>query len=189
MSSIDTSLTRTFRQKPGKMALLLLGCLAFIVIGVITGRHLEQSGDSRAWEAYLSVAVFALLAVGVVWRTITQRGTVVTLSPDGISDRRLASKMIPWQVIEDVFTWTERGQRVMVLQVAPEVESGLGLTRIAKMTRKANAALGADGLCITATGLDVRYDDLLAMTIAYLVDARERQGRRLPQAPAASPRT
>ena len=177
MSGIDTSLTRNFRHTPGKMALLLLGCLAFVVIGLITGRSLDQSGDSRAWKAYLSAVFFGLLAIGVLWRTIAQRGTIVTLSPDGISDKRLASKTIPWDVVEDVFIWTNRGQRVMVLQVAPEVEGTLGLTRIAKMTRKTNAALGADGLCVTATGLDVRHDDLLAMTIAYLIDARETRSR------------
>ncbi|SIQ03460.1 hypothetical protein SAMN05880561_101893 [Rhizobium sp. RU33A] len=167
MSHIDTSATYSFRQAYGQTALTVLGCLAFVVIGLVTAQKLGPSQDGRAVMAYLPVLFFGLLMIGILWRVISLRGTVLRMSPEGIHDIRLASGTIPWRAIEDVFTWTHRGQCVVVLQVSPEVENQLGLSRIARVTRGANAALGADGLCITSAGLNLSHDDLLALIAAY----------------------
>lgn len=67
-----------------------------------------------------------------------------------------------------VSTWGYKGQQVIVLAVDPDIEAQLGLSRIARMTRTANAALGADGLCVTAQGLKISYEQLLAATTTFL---------------------
>ncbi|MGI9421957.1 MAG: hypothetical protein ACR2PA_02110, partial [Hyphomicrobiaceae bacterium] len=69
--------------------------------------------------------------------------------------------------VRNISTWQSSGQKVMVLDVDPNVECRLNLTRIARWTRGANRSLGADGLCVSAQGLKMTYDDLLAQTIAF----------------------
>jgi hypothetical protein len=55
----------------------------------------------------------------------------------------------------------------MVLAVDPAAERGFVLTRMARMTRDMNRSLGADGLCVTASGIKIDYDTLLATSMAY----------------------
>ncbi len=55
----------------------------------------------------------------------------------------------------------------MVLDVDPAVEAALLLSRIARWSRAANKQLGADGLCVTAQGLKMGYDELLMTTSVY----------------------
>jgi len=61
-----------------------------------------------------------------------------------------------------------------VLAVDPAVEGALTLTAIAKWTRGANSAIGANGLCITALGLQADYDTLFATALAYARAAERR---------------
>jgi hypothetical protein len=86
--------------------------------------------------------------------------------------RRVAAEAIPWKAIARICTWQYRGQKVLVLAVDPGVERGLSLTRAARWSRKANRALGADGLCIAVTGLNVGYDKLLQTCMTYAQNAR-----------------
>jgi hypothetical protein len=56
----------------------------------------------------------------------------------------------------------------MVLAVDPAVEAGLTLTRAVRSTRAANRAVGVElGLCVTALGLNIGFDELLATAQAY----------------------
>jgi hypothetical protein len=91
------------------------------------------------------------------------RGPVIIISPQGIFDRRLARRVIPWTAVRSIFTWSH----LMVLDVDPDVESTLDLTPLARWTRGANRSVGADGLCITAEGLKLDHDTLLATSGAY----------------------
>lgn len=103
------------------------------------------------------------------------QGTVVTLSPQGIRDIRIAPEVIPWSAIRNVSTWKSQSQRIMVLDVDPETESRLPLSKIARWTREANKKLGADGLCVTAQGINTDYDGLLDATLAYWQDRAAKQ--------------
>jgi hypothetical protein len=122
---------------------------------------------------WISVLFFGACGIVGGWRFMTVRGPVVTISPAGIRDVRVAREAIPWRSIRGISTWEYQRQKVMVLQVDPAIEKRLTLSTIARMSRRANTALGADGLCVAATGLSMRYADLLATTMAY---AREYAG-------------
>lgn len=104
---------------------------------------------------------------GVVWvrRALTHRGAVVTVSAEGFRDVRVARETVPWSDVLDIGTWSSSGQDVMVLRVPDEVWDRLTLTAIARSSRRANRALGADGLAITAQGLRIRYDELFGATV------------------------
>jgi hypothetical protein len=116
---------------------------------------------------YAGAAFFGLCSVIGFWRLLTTRGPVVTITPEGIRDTRVARQFIPWSAVSRISTWEHSGQKVMVLAVNPEVERRLALTAIARWSRGANRALGADGLCVTAQGLRMDYETLLATSAAY----------------------
>jgi hypothetical protein len=92
---------------------------------------------------------------------------VITISPEGIRDTRIATALIPWSAVSNISTWEFSNQKAMVLAIPPGVEDQLGLTRMARVTRDANCALGADGLCVTAAGVKIDYDTLLQTSLDY----------------------
>jgi hypothetical protein len=123
---------------------------------------------------YLGVVFFGGCTVLLLYRAVTARGPVITLTREGIRDTRVAAELIPWSAIHNISTWQYRHARVMVLAVDPAIEAGLLLTRVARWTRAANRTLGADGLCVSAQGLKIGFDELLATSMAYAQASRSR---------------
>jgi hypothetical protein len=169
---IDTHRTVEIEASPIRMlGLAALGlvvtavCAVLVVPGVAPGRELI---------GYVSVAFFGALTLVHLWRTITIRGPVITISPEGIRDTRVAADLIPWSAINDISICQYRNQRIMVLAVDPTVEAGLRLTRIARWTRGANRSLGVDGLCVMTPELKIGFDELLTTTQAYAQASRSR---------------
>jgi hypothetical protein len=143
----------------------LSGMIAFGAIPVRAGSYAQFMG----WVGLLFFGLCTLVAAS---RLLRASNTVVTLSPEGLLDTRLSERPIPWSAIQDIGVWTMQGQKVIVLPVPPDVESGLGLSRIASWSRGANKKLGADGLCVMASGLKISHDGLLAQITARVDAAR-----------------
>jgi hypothetical protein len=145
--------------------LLMLAGLGVLMTGMsaIVGFELipdmQPSYFTKA-ACMFGTVFFALCTLIALWRLLFGRGPVITISPQGIRDSRVAADVIPWSAIRTISTWEHTGQRVLVLNVDPAVERTLRLSMIAKYTRSANRALGADGLCVTAQGLKISYDEL-----------------------------
>jgi hypothetical protein len=116
---------------------------------------------------YLGTAFFGLCTVVSLWRLLISSRPVITISPEGLHDTRVASAPIPWSDVTGISTWESFGVRTMVFAVKPAVEDGLGLTTVARWTRGVNRAIGADGLCISASGLKIDYDTLLQTCTDY----------------------
>ena len=168
--TVDTSQTITIAGSPWKMwGLFLLGIVMTalslaVALSAFPGKPVGLVGRGAG---VIGTLFFGFCTVMILWRAITATGPVVMLSPTGIRDVRLSAQELPWRAIRGISTWSHQGQQIMVLAVDPEIEAGLELSAIARMTRGANRALGADGLCIGAQELKIRYDDLLALTAAY----------------------
>lgn len=157
--------TLGIKASPRKLTVLALSGIAMTAVSAVTAFALLPGEAPSLFERGLcaiGAVFFAFCTAVAFWRLATERGAVVTLAPDGIRDTRLASETIPWSAVRGVSTWSAFGQRVMVLDVDPETEKRLNLSAIARATRGANKALGADGLCVTAQGLDAAYDQVLA---------------------------
>jgi hypothetical protein len=95
---IDTTRTIEIRQSPWQTLLLIAGALAFLAIGMlmITG-SIGKSQPDVFVQAIGWVSVLFFGACGIVggWRFMTVRGPVVTISPAGIRDVRVAREAIP----------------------------------------------------------------------------------------------
>lgn len=176
--SIDTDATRAIAASPLKLALLAGLGLGFCVIGWLMT---QASESSRRYSpemlhilGWVTLVFFGACTMIALWRLLTQRGPVITLSPQGLQDVRVSADVVPWTAIETLYTWQHSGQKVMVVGLKAGEEQKLRLTTIARLSRGANAKLGADGLAVTAQGTKIGHDDLMAAAIAYA----QRYGRR-----------
>jgi hypothetical protein len=92
---------------------------------------------------------------------------VIKLSPRGFVDVRISPKLVPWTVVQGIFSWRDRNTRIILVKVAETVWQDPSISHLAHWSRSANASLGMDGLPIAAVELWVKFDDLLEMMTAY----------------------
>src|SRR5215510_3879171 len=162
----DRSRTLVVESSPEKLV-LLVGLGVLMTAGALTVALLAGISPFHKAMGYFGTVFFGLCTGVFLWRLLTARGPVITISPEGIRDTRIAATLIPWSAIRGISTWEYRGQKVMVLAMKPGIEDGLALTLVARWTRSANRVLGADGLCVTTSGLKIDYDTLLQTTLGY----------------------
>lgn len=166
---VDTSRTLELLHSPLKMfGVLVAGVLMTSLSLVFVLPVFPGLGSDPVTHVIgiVGTLFFGLCTLMIVRQWFTLEA-VITLSPTGLRDVRVAQEFIPWAAIERLSTWTLQGQSTLVVAVAPEVESRLTLTRTARWTRGANRKLGADGLCVSAHGLKVDFASLAALVHAY----------------------
>ena len=144
--------------------LLMTGLSAAIALRSIPG---VAAGSRNEFLGYAGTIVFSICTGMALWKLLTMRGPIVIITPDGIRDTRIAAEFIPWTFVRQISTWELHRQKVMVLSVDPAIEKKLTLTRIARWSRGPNRTLGADGLCIAAQGLKIKYDTLFRTSLSY----------------------
>jgi hypothetical protein len=166
--------TIEIKGSPAKLlGLFALGILMTLACALVTFGYIPvTAGSLRQFLIWVGVVFFGLGTLVAGSRLMRASDTVVTLSPNGLLDTRLSQRPIPWGAIQEVGVWTMQGQKVIVLPVPPETEKSVGLTRIASWSRGANKKLGADGLCVMASGLETSHDALLAQITARVAAAR-----------------
>jgi hypothetical protein len=162
------------KGSPAKLiGLLAIGIALTVLCAMVAFGYIPvRAGSFRQFLIWVGLVFFGLGSLVIASRLLRASNTVVTLSQEGLWDTRLSERPIPWSAIQDVGVWTMQGQKVIVLPVPPEVESTLGLSRIARWSRSANRKLGADGLCVMASGLKTSHDALLAEIVARVEAAR-----------------
>lgn len=173
--TVDTSRTIEIEYSPWKLVGLVAAGVALTAVSVVIAFELipeaARASDFHKLAGYVGVPFFGLGTLIIAWRLLAVRGSVVTITPEGIRDTRVAAELIPWNAVRHISTWEYQRQKTMVLAIDPAVERRLTLTTIARSSRNVNRTLGADGLCITAAGLKIEYDTLFEIACAYAVQA------------------
>ena len=166
----DTSITRTFRGAPGKLAFALLACLAFaaICLGVsldwLPGVAASQGDVILGW---VGAAFFGFLALRVLQRLLKGSAVAIEIGPEGLRDRRLGSPLIPWSGITEIKGWQHRTGSYIQLGLDKDTEWEV-LARVPdKALGIANKLLGTPGLAINASGTNTDTETLLALCDAY----------------------
>lgn len=162
--AIDTTRTIEVRQSPWEMLKLLAIGVTFVACSIFIA---TQGNIFYIVVGWFGILFFGALTVLVLWRLQTSMGPVVIVSPTGLRDKRVAADLIPWSVITDISTWSAYNQPSIIVAVEPAVEKRLRLSLITRMTRRANASLGADGLAIGSQGLGMGHDELIGAIMAY----------------------
>lgn len=171
--AIDTTRTIEIKQSPWRMIGIIAAGGALVATSWFLAIQPQWTVQAIGW---FGVLFFGAMLVIAIWRLLTLTGSVITVSPRGVRDTRVASDIVPWSAINGISTWSAYNQPAIVLAVDPAIERTLHLTRLARLTRKANAAVGADGLCIASQGLRMGHDALLETITAYWQRARGDRG-------------
>jgi hypothetical protein len=155
------------KGSPAKLiGLLAIGVLMTALSAAVAFRWIPVGGAAVAW-GWAGLLFFGLCTAICFWRLLTAGRTLVTITPRGIKDIRIAADAVPWSGIRDVSTAEIKRQKFIVLAVDPSVEKQLALTRIARWSRGPNRMLGIDGLCVSAIGLKIDHDTLLRACLAH----------------------
>ncbi|RWJ04841.1 MAG: hypothetical protein EOR25_29730 [Mesorhizobium sp.] len=170
---IDTSRTVEIAYSPVKLIAFIGLAIALTAGAAVLAFHWDSDIPPRyEFIGYFNafVACFAMLLSGyaagtLIWRLAAIRGPVVTITPEGIRDIRVAREVIPWRAVHSIDYW--KPHKAMVLTIDPAVETSLSLTRAARWSRGPNRFFGVDGLCISARELKMSYIELLATSLAY----------------------
>lgn len=151
---------------------LLAVSMAMTGLSALCGLQLVPSGAIAQAFGLVGLGFFGFCTLMIARRFVFGGRAVVTITPEGIRDRRVAAEIIPWTDIRGIATWTQEGVTVLVLDVGEAVESRLTLTKAATWSRDFNRQVGADGLCIATTGLALPHSDILAIATVYAERAR-----------------
>lgn len=163
--------TLEIHYSPWRMGGLLAVCVIFVALGaaMVSGSFSRNGGnDFHQLAGYAGIFFFGGIGLFGGWKWLTHKGAVIEVTNTGIRDTRVADREIPWTAIERMGVWEYHGQKCIILGVDPQTEEGLGLSAIARRTRAANAALGADGLAISATGLTMKFQPLHDLIAEHL---------------------
>jgi hypothetical protein len=128
---------------------------------------------------YFLLLILGGCVVVAIRRLVTQGRPVLTITAEGIFDKRIASRIIPWGMVHGSSTWEQKSKsgktitKCVVLTLGEANEGQLALTRWTRLTRGLNERLGADGLVIHVEGLDVDYDQVFTAITTHVEAARK----------------
>jgi hypothetical protein len=147
-------------------ALLVLGSLAFVVLGLWMTGAFGEPPSSRRYPAPLMIGIgwFTVLffgVCGVAWvKRLFDESPQLYIGPSGIRWSPWSDQLIPWSEITDVTTWRVKGQNVILLHLRnPGRFPGRGL---GAMLAAANRKLSGGDISISLTGTDRSYDDAMS---------------------------
>jgi len=161
--STDTTRPIEFYASPTRvLTLLSFSVMSTAIAAALAFRLFPNMPNDPATVSagYSGLVFFGFCAAVALWRLYGQRGPIVTVSPEGLRDVRVAAEPIPWRAIKSISTWQMQRQMVLLVAIDPADEARLTLTRLARWTRNAHRKLGADGLVVSAHGLKVGYPTL-----------------------------
>jgi hypothetical protein len=161
--STDTSRAVEFHASPTRQLSLLVFSVFSMAIATALAWQLMPGmpSDPTAVSAgYTGVLFFGFCAAVAIWRLWVQRGAIVTVSPAGLRDVRVAAEPIPWSAIKSISTAQMQRQMVLLVAIDPAAEQHLTITRVARWIREAHRRSGVDGLVVSAQGLKVGYPTL-----------------------------
>jgi len=128
-----------------------------------------SKGHTAGWLGAVSSGIACLW---FLWRTVSVRGPVITLTPDGLHDTRLTRGPIPWGDVAGV-SLSQRGrQRLLTVDVSQAGLTWAELTSSGRWEYRWSVDRGDGGLRIHTVGLAIGPDDLLAAVGRYIADAR-----------------
>jgi hypothetical protein len=168
------------RYSSRKAFRLLTGCAASMVPPVVL--ILLPIRWVRGDPTFLFYFLLLLLGgcvVVAIRRLVTASHPVLTITAEGIFDKRVAARIIPWKMVRGISTWEQKSKsgntatKCVVLAVDEADEGQLALTPYTRLTRGLNRRLGADGLVIRPEGLDVDYDQVLKAATMHVEVARK----------------
>ncbi|MGH9917056.1 MAG: STM3941 family protein [Pyrinomonadaceae bacterium] len=140
--------------------------LSFYSIGLVIYELLDSEPESLIeYIACVGSVVFPLLTFRLIWRLLKTRDAI-TISPEGLCDKRLANELIPWKNINDVASWNDNREQTIVLGIDPHQVDQLGRGIKSRIVRSSLFRM-PKGLYIDGRVLTIDFDRLLEIVTAY----------------------
>ncbi len=165
---IDTARTMQIKgssaQLMGSLALTLLagagiGAAAWLNAEILTSNALIA----------LALATLGLVGISVVISRVMFRTNepVLTISPDGVCDRRISPDTVSWSAVEDVRASRLRQVPVIELVLTKDASANLTYTPLARLMRSYHRLSRAVRYTVTAHGLKMGHKQLMETLKAY----------------------
>ncbi|MEM8686506.1 MAG: hypothetical protein AAGF81_04200 [Pseudomonadota bacterium] len=174
---IDTARTIQIKgssaQLIGSLALTLLAGAGIGAAGWLNAEILT----SNALIA-LTLATLGLVGVSVVISQVMFRpnAPVVTISPEGVCDRRISPDTVAWSAVEDIRPSRLRQVPVIELVLSKEISANLTYTPLARLMRSYHRLSRAVRYTVTAHGLKMGHKQLMVTLTAYADAHRPQAG-------------
>ena len=157
------------RNSPWRLLLLSLASFGFVVLGlwmlgVFAADH--PTGLKATIVGWIATPFFAVCGLIALVRT-ADRGVVMRIDGRGIWWKQWTRDAVPWAAIQRVGVVTVRRQQFIGLALDPSYPMpSRGALR--DKLAKANEAIVGFPLCLTVTGTDRRFRDLLEAVERYM---------------------
>lgn len=165
---IDTSGT----VEVNKSWLQLIGILALSAVLSVASLAIVLEWPVKAptarylFAGYLGAITGLAAFLGILALFVPMRRAVIQLSPQGLSDARLAPSTIPWSAIVEVNAVEYYKQKVIVLTLDPNVIDRLH-KKIGSKVRRSGMFGAPKGLVVVAHGLSITFVELRELVLAY----------------------
>lgn len=181
---IDTTRTLDIERSPEKLAALTLaGVLLTAGAGALAFRLVPEDALFMRLLGLTGLVLFGLCTLAVARELLGPGGPVITMSPLGIRDTRIAAETIPWSAVTNVSTLKYRYSRSVGVSVDAAVEARLTVPLPFRYTRTINRAFGYGEIPVSASGMKTDFQTLMASTMAYWQAWRGQQTHRHRQSP------
>jgi hypothetical protein len=168
--------TNRLEIAPALWKVMMLAGLAVGLVALGVWLIVRDGSDQvSAFFGWVGILFFG--GCGLLWimQSIRYRGAVIIIDDDGILDRRVSDKPIPWTAVETV--WSMDAQRFVILKLDEAFDRAFPTKAITRWTRGANKKLGADGITINPAGLKIGFDALLQAIVSAKQGSDERHGQ------------
>lgn len=159
------------RAAPGSLALGVLS--AWFASDIAANGLSDWHGFSR-WLIFAVFAAFGLLLTGAGLTYLValfDPRAPVTLGPEGLRDRRLTARPVPWNDLLGLTLHGDGGQAVVALNVARPGAYGWPANPLWIVNRLAARLLGRPQIGVKLTGLDTTPQALVAAIQAFAAQA------------------
>ena len=94
--------TVEIKGSPAKLfGLLILGIGLTAACGAIVLGYIPVApGSIRQFLAWVGLIFFGLILILIVYRLLNAKDVIVTITPEGIRDTRVAERIIPWSAVQ-----------------------------------------------------------------------------------------
>lgn len=152
-------------QFAGSLVLTILACLG---VAAAVWLNLDILTSMALIALLIGTALLAGLSALLARLMFRSTGPIVTISPEGVCDRRMSKDTVMWRDIKDIRT--RRLQQVPVIEflLTDEAEKALKFTPLPNLLRTVGWLSRKVRYSVSAHGLKVGHQQLLETLQAYL---------------------
>jgi hypothetical protein len=153
------------RTSPGRVASLLLGCIAFVALGAwLAGAFGPPPDRGKVWAGYLAVFLFGACALALL-RRLFDGGDQIVVDDQGIAWSQWSDRTIPWSAIKAIERRRLRSQEFICLTLEDPSRYTPGGTR--GWLLRFNRIIGFGDVAITVSGTDKSVSELAAAVESF----------------------